>query len=176
MRGGLDAASVTREKLSWKLAAIAGVVALLLGVAVAAILYRSPDLTQDQTVYPLGLSASPNPFPDIGLGASGNQNFTFELTVSNSNQNPNLTLSVFVQPSVAQNLSISHCLENSQPNLSAVNNECSENDFEAGDGVYFANVTSGSTVMLKIQALYIGTIDEPVSITWTFYAEGTEIP
>ncbi len=165
-----------RERVSWKVAAVGGVFVLLLGVAVAAILYRSPTLEQEQTIFPLSLSVSPNPFPSIAMDADGLQNFTFDLTVVNSDQNPNLALSVFVQPSPAQNLSISHCIENSQPNLSAVNNECIDSDFQAGSGVYFANVTSGSSVVLRIQALFLGSINEPTSITWVFFAEGTEIP
>ncbi|MFQ5910191.1 MAG: hypothetical protein ACE5IJ_05655 [Thermoplasmata archaeon] len=167
---------VGRESLSWKLAAIGGVFALLMGVAVAAILYRSPTLEQEQTIYPLSLSVSPNPFPSLAMDADGLVNFTFELTVVNSDDNPNLTLSVFVQPSPAVNMSVSHCIENSQPNLSALNNECAESDFQPGNGVYFANVTSGGSVVLKIQALYLGPINEPTSITWVFFAEGTEIP
>ncbi len=167
-------ARAKRAKLSWKVVAIGAVFALLLGVAVAAILYRTQDITQDQTIFPLGISVGPNPFPSIGLSQEGIQNFTFSLTIINSIQNPNLTLSVFVRPSVAQNLSVSHCIENSQANFSAVNNECADSDFQAGHGVYFANVTSGGSVVLKIQALFIGTITEPTSITWTFFAEGTE--
>ena len=167
---------VDKEKLSWKLAAVGGVFALLLGIAVAAILFRSPDVEQDQTVFPLGLSVSPNPFPGIGLDEAGSANFTFELTVTNPNNNPNLTLEVFVQPSFAQNLSISHCLENSQPNLTSLNSECSKGEFEGGGGSYFANVTSGGSVMLRVRVGYSGTISEPVSFKWNFFALGTEIP
>ncbi|MFQ5874892.1 MAG: hypothetical protein ACE5JL_14000 [Dehalococcoidia bacterium] len=169
-------AHLGKGKLSWKVAAIAGVFALLLGIGVAAILYRSPDIEQDQTVFPLALSVSPNPFPGVGLVANGIGNFTFELTVTSANQNPNLTLTVFVEPSAATNLTVSHCLENSQLNLSAFNNECKDDDFQQGDGEYFANVTSGGSVMLRVQALFVGTINEPTSITWHFHAEGTEIP
>ncbi len=101
-----------------------------MGVAVASILYRSPDVEIEQTVYPIGLTVNPNPFPSMGLDENGRVFFTFELTVINSNQNPNLTLTVYVQPSTVQNLTVQHCLENSQPNLSALNNECDKGQWE----------------------------------------------
>ncbi len=146
-----------------------------MGIAVASILYRSPDVEIEQTVYPLGLTVSPNPFPSLGLDENGRVNFTFELIVSSSNQNPNLTLTVYVLPSLVQNLSIQHCIENSQPNLTGLNMECGEG-WEAGGGTYFANVTTGNSVVLRVQALLVGTINEPVSLDWRFYAEGEEIP
>ncbi|MFQ5910112.1 MAG: hypothetical protein ACE5IJ_05245 [Thermoplasmata archaeon] len=127
-------------------------------------------------MFPLALFVSPNPFPDVGLGEGASANFTFELTVFNSGQNPDLALVVSVQPSSAQNLSISHCLENGQVNLSGFNQECKDGEFNADDGEYYANVTSASSVMLRIQAVYIGSITEPVPIEWLFFAEGTEIP
>ena len=165
-----------REKLSWKVAALAGVFILLMGVAVAAILYRTPVLEQEQTVFPLGISVSPNPFPGVGLDDTGQGNFTFLLTVSNSFDNPNLALTVFVDSTTPANLTAFHCLENSQVNLSGLNKNCADDVFWDGPGFYFANVTSGESVVLRIQGLIIGSLTEPVSIKWFFHAEGEEIP
>ncbi len=146
-----------------------------MGVAVASILFRSPDVELEQNVYPLGLTVDPNPFPGVGLDESGTGSFTFELTVTNSRNNPNLTLAVHVLPSAVQNLSIQHCLENSQPNLSAFNNECPD-EWDPGEGTYYANVTSGSSVVLRVRVFYAGNLNEPVTLNWRFYAEETELP
>lgn len=166
-----------KDKDVLRLVAVFGATfAIIVGLAVAGILFRSPDVVVEQQVYPLGLTINPNPFPGIGLNTNGAVNFTFELTVINSNRNPNLTLTVYVLPSQVQNLSVSHCLENSQPNLTGLNGDCDQGEWSGGAGTYFANVTSGSSVVLRIQALLQGTINEPVSLNWRFYAEGEEIP
>ncbi len=147
-----------------------------MGVAVASILFRSQDVELEQNVYPLGLTVDPYPFPGVGLDENGKGRFTFELTVTHSKNNPNLTLVVHILPSAVQNLSIKHCLENSQPNLSAFNNECDKNEWDPGEGRYYANVTSGSSVVLRVQVFYSGNLNEPVALNWRFYAEETELP
>ena len=168
---------VVRRARLWKAASIVGSLALLLGVVAGALLYRSQDIEQEQTVYPLGLSVAPNAFPGVGLDENGEGTFTFDLTVSNSFDNPNLTVTLRVQSSTpSQNLSIFHCLENSQINLSGLNNECAEDVYWPGSGFYYVNVTSGSIEVLTVQVLYVGSITEPVSVSWLFYAEGEEIP
>ncbi len=174
--GGVDVAREQRKDVLWKIAVVGGVFAILIGVAVASILYRSQDIEIQQTVYPLSLTVSPNPFPDIGLDADGSQNFTFELTASSSNQNPDLALTAYVIPSPAENLTIQHCLENSQTDLSGLNSECDQFEWHSGQGEYYANVTSGSSVVLRVQVLFSGPINEPTPLTWVFYAEGVEIP
>ncbi len=83
-------------------------------------------------------------------------------------------LTVHVEPSSVPNLTIFHCLENSQPNLTGLNQECDKGELEFGRGQYVANVTSGNSVVLKVRVGYAGSITEPVSIKWLFFAEGEE--
>lgn len=145
-------------------------------MAVAAILYRSQDLEQEQTIFPLDLQVSPNPFPSVGLDNLGRGNFTFSLTVSNSFSNPNLTLTLFVDSTTPTNVSAFHCLENPQPNATTLNRNCADDFFWDGAGQYFANITSGEKVVFTIQGLLDGSLTEPVSIKWFFHVEGEEIP
>ncbi len=162
-----------RRKLS-KVVSIVGALAVLAGVVTGAIIYRSPDIEQEQSVFPLGLTVSPNPFPGAGLDQNGRGRFEFELTVWNSLHNPNLTVTVNVVPSTAVNLTVFHCLENTQLNLSSLNAECDKGQRERSRGEYVVNVTSGSSEVLMISVLFVGTLSEPVSITWLFFAEGEE--
>ncbi len=156
------------------IAVFGGTFAILVGLAVGAIIFRSPDVNVEQDIFPIGLTVDPDPFPGVGMEPSGSATFTFDLTVTNPGSNPNLTLTVYVIPTLVENLTVSHCLMNPQENLSDVNTVCPS--LEAGDGTYFANVTTGSSVTLTIQVRYVGAITEPVTVNWTFYAEGEEIP
>lgn len=152
-----------------------GSFAIIIALAVAGILFRSPDVELDQDVFPLGLTVSPNPLPGVGLNQQGSANFTLLLTVFNSAANPNLTLTLHVVPTQVENLTVQHCLENSQPELTGLNSECDLNEWEVYGGEYFANVTSGGNVVFEVQALIVGPITEPVSLHWQFWAEGEEI-
>lgn len=155
---------------------VGGSLVIIVALAVAGILFRSPDVELDQDVYPIGLEVNPNPFPGIGLNQQGRANFTFELEIFNSNQNPNLTVVVFVQPSLVENLTVQHCLETTQAAHADANEECALDEWHVQGGNYTVSVESGSSETLLVQALLVGSIAEPVSLHWRFWAEGVEAP